>query len=55
MAQEFPVPPAPQAPKRSNSTYWIIGIVAVILLCCCALAAILWFSSDFILQLWNSM
>jgi len=34
-----PVPggeiPAPEAPKKSNKTVWIIVIVAVVVLCCC--------------------
>jgi hypothetical protein len=37
-----PVPggdvPAPETPKKSNKTVWIIVIVAVVVLCCCCVA-----------------
>ena len=45
-----PITPAPEAPKRSNTTLIIAAVAVAVLCCCCIGAALLWQYGDQILQ-----
>lgn len=45
-----PLTPAPEEPKRSNTTLIIAGVSVVLLCCCCITLALAWQYGDQIIQ-----